>query len=125
MYNSSVFLLAACGGEEGELAGTPRAPARDFVPCTPFVRVYRVLPSLIALGLVSTRIIRLLNSATYGNLKRTLNVSIVSMVLFVATAILAGNIEKRYYHIKEIHHVLRNSRLDAIRKRPVRSRKQV
>ena len=53
-----------------------------------------------SLRAVSTRIRRLLNSATYGNLKRTINVSIVSMVLYVATAFLAGNIEKKILSYK-------------------------
>jgi hypothetical protein len=38
------FEFAAYGGEsEMKIVGTPHAPARDFVPCTPEMRVYEAL----------------------------------------------------------------------------------
>jgi hypothetical protein len=47
----------------------------------------------------------LLDSATYGNLKRIINVSIISMVLYVTAAFLAENIEKKILSYQRDHHV--------------------
>ena len=55
---------------------------------------------------VSTLTYRLLNSATYGNLKRIINVSIVSMVWYVATASLAESIEKKILSSKRDYRVV-------------------
>ena len=38
LFNQVLFISPPAAAKWGSYAGTPRAPARDFVPCTPYVR---------------------------------------------------------------------------------------